>query len=76
MLVGELCKEICSRDVDGSIVGGGGGAMGEGTGDHAAVDCSGASKWIRNRSSISVHWRLGIAQGRFEREGVGCEPIE
>jgi hypothetical protein len=47
--------------MDGGVVGGGGGAVGEGARDQAVVDVPGA---------------LDVGEGGLEREGVGVEPVE
>ena len=47
----------------------------EGPGDDARVDLMGASEGI-GRWCRGIHGRLGVAEGGFEWEGVGGEPVE
>ncbi len=67
--------------MDRGVVGCGCGAGGEGPGYDAAVYVSGAGKGVKGRGGggagrVRGHGGVWVAEGGFEGEGVGFEPVE
>jgi hypothetical protein len=59
--VAEVGEEVGGGHVDGGVVGGAGGAVGESLVDDAGVDLAGFGE---------------VGEGGLERKGVGVEPVE